>query len=248
MITQKSRLEEGSPSWHIVIWDIASQLPRQPRGCWRVSQQQFRSGKIHIPSALSPLTSASQVTLPSEKLVSWSSSPVLEEEVNKDGWILELTTWEADRVLPPARSFPSEEWFTQDKGIKEMKAAHPTGSQSWVFTGRTDAEAEIPVLRSPDSKNWLLGKDPDAGKDWGQEERGTTEDEMVGWHHRLDGHESEQAPVHSGGQRRPVCGGPRGLGGQAQCSRWPATESITVKLPHPCSPVRLSLPAPVTGF
>ena len=64
------------------------------------------------------------------------------------------------------------------------------GDQSWVFTGRTDAEAETPVLWPPDGKNWLIGKDPDAGKDWGQE-KGTTEDEMAGWHHRLDGHEFE---------------------------------------------------------
>ena len=59
--------------------------------------------------------------------------------------------------------------------------------QSWIFIGRTDAEAEIPILWPPDSKNWFIGKDPDAGKDWGKEEKGTTEDEMVGWHHRLNG-------------------------------------------------------------
>ena len=63
--------------------------------------------------------------------------------------------------------------------------------QSWVFFGRTDAEAENPVLRPPHEKSWLIGKDPDAGRDWGQEEKGTTEDEMAGWHHRLDGHEFE---------------------------------------------------------
>ena len=65
-------------------------------------------------------------------------------------------------------------------------------SQSWIFTGRTDAEAEAPIFWPPDAKNWLLRKDPDAGKDWGQEEKGMTEDEMVGWHHQLDGHELEQ--------------------------------------------------------
>ena len=71
---------------------------------------------------------------------------------------------------------------------KEIQPVHPKGDQSWVFIGRTDVEAETPILWPPDAKNWLIWKDPDAGKDWGQEEKGTTENEMVGWHHRLDGH------------------------------------------------------------
>ena len=74
---------------------------------------------------------------------------------------------------------------------KEIKPVNPEGNQSWIFIGRTDAEAETPVLLLPDVKNWLIGKDPDAGEDWRQEEKGTTEDEMVGWHHRLDGREFE---------------------------------------------------------
>ena len=72
---------------------------------------------------------------------------------------------------------------------KEIQPAHPKGNQSWVFTGRTDDEVETPIFWPPDVKSWLIVKDPDAGKDWGQEEKGTTEDEMVGWHHRLNGHE-----------------------------------------------------------
>ena len=72
---------------------------------------------------------------------------------------------------------------------KEIQPVHPKGDQSWLFFGRTDIEAEIPILWPPDAKSWLIWKDPDAGKDWGQE-KGTTEDEMVGWHHRLYGHES----------------------------------------------------------
>ena len=71
---------------------------------------------------------------------------------------------------------------------KEIQPVHPKGDQSWVFIGRTDVEAETPILWPPDAKSWLIGKDPDAGKDWGQEEKGTTEDEMVGWHHGLNGH------------------------------------------------------------
>ena len=76
---------------------------------------------------------------------------------------------------------------------KESQPVHPTGDQSWVFIGRTDVEAEILILWPLDAKSWLIGKDPDAGKDWGQEEKGTTEGEMVGWHHRLNGDEFEQA-------------------------------------------------------
>ena len=71
---------------------------------------------------------------------------------------------------------------------KEIQPVHPKGNQSWIFFRRTDAEAETPILWPPDAKNWLIWKDPDAGEDWGQEEKGMTEDEMVEWHHRLNGH------------------------------------------------------------
>ena len=74
---------------------------------------------------------------------------------------------------------------------KEIQPVHPKGDQSWIFIGRTDAEAETPILWPPDAKNWLIGKDPEAGKDWRWEEKGMTEDEMVGWHHQLNGHEFE---------------------------------------------------------
>ena len=73
--------------------------------------------------------------------------------------------------------------------FKEIQPVHPKGDQSWVFIGRTDAKAEAPILWPPDEKSRLIGKDSDAGRDWGQEEKGTTEDEMAGWHHRLDAHE-----------------------------------------------------------
>ena len=74
---------------------------------------------------------------------------------------------------------------------KEIQPVHPKGDQSWVFIGRTDAEAETSILWPPDGKSWLIGKDPDARRDWGQEEKGMTENEMAEWHHRLDGHEFE---------------------------------------------------------
>ena len=93
---------------------------------------------------------------------------------------------------------------------KETQPAHPKGDQSWVFVGRTDVEAETPILWPCDVKSWLTGKNSDAGKDWGQEEKGTTEDEMVGWDHRLDGHEFEQALWVGDGQGSLACCSPLG--------------------------------------
>ena len=93
---------------------------------------------------------------------------------------------------------------------KEIQPVHPKENQSWIFIGRTDAEAEMSILWPPNGKNWLIGKDPDAGKDWRQEKKGTTEDEIVGWHPRLDGHDFEQVPGLGDGQGSLVCFGPRG--------------------------------------
>ena len=93
---------------------------------------------------------------------------------------------------------------------KEIKPVNPKGNQSWIFIGRTDAEAETPTLWPPDGKNWFIGKDPDAGKDWRQEEKGMTEDEMAWWHHWLDGHEFEQALRVGDGQGSLVCCSPCG--------------------------------------
>ena len=96
----------------------------------------------------------------------------------------------------------------------KIKPVHPKGNQSWIFIGRTDAEAKTPILWPPDGKNWLIGKDPDAGQDWRPEEKWMAEDEMVAWHHRLHGHEFEQAPGVGDGQRSLVC-----------CSPWVRKES-----------------------
>ena len=98
---------------------------------------------------------------------------------------------------------------------KEIQPVHSKGNQFWIFIARTDIEAETPILWPHDAKNWLIGKDPDAGKDWRWEEKGTTEDEMVGWHHQLNGHEFEQAP-----------GGSEGQGSLGCCSPW-VTKSQT---------------------
>ena len=80
-----------------------------------------------------------------------------------------------------------EKTLASPLGCKEIQPVHPKGDQSWIFIGRTDVEAEAPVLWPPDAKSWLIWKDPDAGKDWRREEKGMTEDQMVGWHHRLNG-------------------------------------------------------------
>ena len=93
---------------------------------------------------------------------------------------------------------------------KETKPVNPKGNQSWIFIGKTDAEAEAPILWSLDVKNWFFRKDPDSGKDWRQEEKGMTEDEMFGWHHWLNGHESEQAPGVGDRQGGLVCCRPWG--------------------------------------
>ena len=88
---------------------------------------------------------------------------------------------------------------------KEIQPVHSKGDQPCVFLGRNDAKAETPVLWPPHAKNWLIGKDSDAGRDWGQEEKGTTEDEMAGWHHWFDGHEFEWTPGDGDGQGGLTC-------------------------------------------
>ena len=101
---------------------------------------------------------------------------------------------------------------------KETKPVNPKGNQSWIFIGRTDTEAEIPIVWPLVVKNWLIGKNSDAGKDWRQEEKGTTEDKTVGWHHQLGGHEFEQAPWVGDGQGSLAC-----------CSPWGHKESDMTK-------------------
>ena len=101
---------------------------------------------------------------------------------------------------------------------KEIQPVNPQGNQSWIFIRRTDTEAEVPILWPPDANSRLIGKDPDAGKDWRQEEKGMTEDEMVGWHHRLNGYEFEQALGNGEGQGSLAC-----------CSPWGHRESTTTE-------------------
>ena len=130
---------------------------------------------------------------------------------HKEGWLQKNWYFQA-LVLEKTLESPLD---------SKIKPASPKRNQSWIFIGRTDAQAKTPILWPPDAKNWLIGKDPDARKDWGQEEKGTTEDEMVGCHHRLNGPEFQQAPGDIEGQGNQVC-----------CSPWRHKESNTTELPN----------------
>ena len=138
---------------------------------------------------------------PSSQGYGFSSSHVWMWELGrKESWVLKNWCFWAV-VLEKTLESPLDH--------KEIKPVNPQGNQSWIFIGRTDAEAETPILWPPDAKNWLVGKNPDVGKEWRQE-KGTTDDEMVGWHHWLNGHEFEQTPRNSEGQGRLACWSPWG--------------------------------------
>ena len=123
---------------------------------------------------------------PSSQSCGFSSSHLLIGELDhKESWMPK--NWCFQTVMLEKTLESPLDW-------KEMQSVHPKGNQSWIFIGRTDVEAEAPILWPPDSKNWLIGKDPDAGKDWRQKEKEMTEDMMVGWHYWHNGHEFEQAP------------------------------------------------------
>ena len=104
-----------------------------------------------------------------------------------------------------------EKTLESPSDCKLIQPVHYEGDQSWLFIGRTNAKAETPILWPPYAKSWLIGKDPDARRDWGQEEKGMTENEMAGWHHRLDGHEFEQPPCVDDGEKSLVCCSPWGF-------------------------------------
>ena len=133
---------------------------------------------------------------------------------HKEGWVLKnWCFWTV--VLEKTLESPFDS--------KEIHPVHPKGNQSWIFIGRTDAEAEVPILWPPDTKNWLIGKDPHAGKDGGQEEKGRTEDEMVGWHHWLNGHEFGQTLGDGDGQGDLACCSPEVAERRTGLSDWIAT-------------------------
>ena len=143
---------------------------------------------------------------------SFSSSHVWMWELDcKESWVLK--NWHFWTVV-------LEKTLESPLDSKEIQPVNPKRNQSWVFIGRTEAEAEAPILWPPDAKNWFIGKDPDAGKDWRWEEKGTTEDEMVEWFHRLNGHEFEQALGVGDGEGSLVCCSPWITNGQTQLSDW----------------------------
>ena len=131
---------------------------------------------------------------------------------NKEGWVPK--NWCLWTVV-------LEKTLESPLNCKKIKPDNSKGNQPWILIGRNNAEAETPILWPPDAKSWLTGKDHDAGKDWRQEEKGMTKDEMVGWHHRLDGHEFEQ-----------TLGDDEGQGSLAWCSTWGCKELDTTELDH----------------
>ena len=142
---------------------------------------------------------------PSSQSYGFSNSHVWMWEIDhKEGWVLK--NWCFQTVV-------LEETLGSRLDCKEIKPVNPKGNQPWIFTGRTDAEAEAPIFWPLGAKSQLTGKDPDAGKDWGQEEKGVTEVEIVGWHHWLNGHEFEQTLGDSEGQGSLTC-----------CSSWACKE------------------------
>ena len=146
-------------------------------------------------------------------LISWLQSPtavILEPKKIKSVTVSTFSLSICHEVMEKTLESPLD--------YKEIQLAHSEGDQPWDFFGRNDAKAETPVLRPPHAKSWLTGKDSDAGRDWGQEEKGTTENEMAGWHHWLDGHESEWTPGVGDGQ-----------GGLACCNSWGHKESDTTE-------------------
>ena len=125
-------------------------------------------------------------------------------------FLVHVWMWELDHK----ESWVPKNWYfwtvVLEKTLESPLDCNPIGKQSWIFIGRTDAEAEALILWLPDGKNWLIGKDPNAGKDWRQEEKGMTKDEMIGWHHQLDWHEFEHAPGVGDGQGSLACCSPWG--------------------------------------
>ena len=177
--------------------------------CSHVIKRRLLLGR-KVMTNLDNIFKSRAITLPTKvhlvKAMVFSSSHVWMWELDyRESWVLK--NWCFWTVV-------LEKTLESLMACKEIQPVHPKGDQSWVFIGRTDVEAETPILWPPDAKSWLIWKDPDAGKDWGQEEKGVTEDEMGGWHHRLNEHGFGWTPGVGDGQ-----------GGLACCSSWGHKES-----------------------
>ena len=167
------------PAYHVV-------------GMWRGARSFLQSSIFPLPFIPTTFSSWSWHRKYSQGYIFWF------QHLDYQPWSLFQWSWQ-DGCVRTSPVKASLGWFSfwtvvlektleSPLDCKEMQPVHPKGDQSWVSIGRTDVEAETPLLWPPDAKSWLIWKDPDAGKDWGQEEKGKTEDEMVGWHHWLDGH------------------------------------------------------------
>ena len=213
---------QGQHLWLLVnytpgIWR-STHVFSQPAQC---SWARSHSFTHPLPLPLSTLNSSHLQLSPWQVLVAdlvvWAKSALLEgsevlvtcpfhtvqmrELDNKEGWMWK--NWCFQTVV-------LEKTLESPLDCKDIKLVSPKGNQPWIFIGRTDAEAEVPILWPPDAKNWLTGKDLDAGKDWRLEEKGETEDEMLGWHHQLSGHEFEQILRDNAGQGSLACCSPWG--------------------------------------
>ena len=155
-------------------------------------------------------------------------------------WMWELDHKEAEPKNWCFWTMVLEKTLKSPSDYKGSKPVHPKRNQSWIFFGRTDAEAETPIFWSLNVKSWLTGKDPDAGKDWGQEEKGTTEDEMVGWRHQFHGRETEQTPGDTEGQGQF-------MGSQRVGRDW-ATEQQHARLTYRCGCVHTLAYLSMRGF
>ena len=167
-----------------------------------------------VMTNLDSILKSRDITLPTKvRLVKAMAFPVV--MYGCESWtVKEAERWRID-------AFELQCWRRLESPLdcKEIKPVNPKGNQSWIFIRRTDAEAETPVLWPPHETSWLIGKDSDAGRDWGQEEKGMTKDEMAGWHHWLDGRESEWTLGDGDGQ-----------GGLACCDLWGRRELNTTEL------------------
>ena len=216
--TQKTKIVASGP---IISWQIDGEMMETVRDFISGGSKITADGdcnykikrRLHLGrkamTNLDSVLKSKDITLPAKvHLVKAMVFPAVTygcELDHKEGWVLK--NWCFWTVV-------LEKTLKSPLNCKEMKAVNPKGNQSWIFIGRTDTEAETPILWPPDAKNWLIRKDPDGGKDWRQGETGMTKDEMVGWHHRLNGHEFGQTPGEGEGQGSLVC-----------CTPWDHKES-----------------------
>ena len=195
---------EDSAKWSptlVIPWTVACQAPLS----MGFSRQEYWRGLPSPSPGELPDPGIEARSLPHCKLMLYQLS-YTGSQTKAEGWRTDaFELWYCGRLKSPLYK-------------KKIKPVNPKGNQSWIFIEGTDAEAETPILWPPDVKNWLIRKDPDAGKDWKQKEKGMTEDEMVGWRHQLDGHEFEEAPEVGDGQGSLAC-----------CSPWGHKESDTTE-------------------